>query len=167
LPSFLDSKFAQLPFSCYLRFRKTEKGLGLIATPLDWIASRPPGLKTAQQRVHVLVALLNQFQRHTGAGAFISSSAVGDDQAVPGNRQFYVAGSQDGLGIIIGCPLDLGIIGVAADIGEIELLPLVQPLFDLLGCQSCNFSFGWGCSHGFSLLLLPPRGSRSSGKPAI
>ena len=58
----------------------------VILASLDGIASRPPGLKTTQQRIYILVALLDQFQRHPGAGALISSSAVGDDKAVLGNR---------------------------------------------------------------------------------
>ena len=68
-----------------------------------------------------------------------------------------MVGGKDCLGIIIGRPLDLGVIGAAADIDKIERLPLIQAIFDLLGRQTGHLRFGCWCCHDFSLLVAPPR----------
>ena len=50
----------------------------------DWSASGDPGIPSAFERAHAREAVVDERQRHTGACAFIRSSAEGDDLAIFG-----------------------------------------------------------------------------------
>jgi hypothetical protein len=44
-----------------------------------------PRVEPAVERVNILITILKQLERHTGARAFVRSSAVGDDRPVARN----------------------------------------------------------------------------------
>src|SRR6266404_2819958 len=99
-----------------------------------------PSLKSAKQRMNILITVGREFLRHPGAGVFVRSSTVGDYCAVMRNfRQMF-------FNFVSGHPHRAGQLGFGfapsyriARVDKSKLLAAIHPFFHFINCDSCYF----------------------------